>query len=292
VISGVVGFLGLDSTVYFIVILGLVVLSSIAEGAIAAIVGYAFQYPRVNISLVKSGQGLSSILPSLLQLITRRKEQDILFVNLATAILCCLISLCGFWYMDNFSTQALSIGPVTEYPGHDELRPSEILKQKALELKQSFELVKIQSTCVFFNMLITLAVYPVITSKVKSVYGFQNLVQVHFIFFACAEFMGKSLPVFRRFRMESVRSLVCLSALRLMFIPYFLLLVIVPGFLNGYIYLAALTLFGLSNGLLNTNSFMQASTNDGNSDLMVFSLMFGLSVGGVVSFVMATLVFR
>ncbi|KIM31998.1 hypothetical protein M408DRAFT_327371 [Serendipita vermifera MAFF 305830] len=176
----------------------------------------------------------------------------------------------------------------------------------------------------------TLAIYPAVTSSVKSVNPGANpqiFTSIHFIVFNVADWIGRIICSYPRFQIWSRKRLLALSAFRSIFIVLFLACNIDmsppasvphpdapsaglslllkragPPLINSdFVFFALLVLFGLSNGWLTSLIMMAAPSLEHNKrmrkewvDLAAvsasFSLVAGLVLGSITNFALRGMV--
>mmetsp|Transcript_31226 Transcript_31226/g.33541 ORF Transcript_31226/g.33541 Transcript_31226/m.33541 type:complete len:688 (-) Transcript_31226:205-2268(-) len=168
------------------------------------------------------------------------------------------------------------------------------------------------AACIFLTFAITLSIFPSWVSELKSSHECENqyrldndlYVPLSFVVFNIGDLLGRLLsgyiPV-QRIRYVS-QKLVMGALLRTLFLPSFLLCSTTIGgssesssmvIRNDFFSLAVQLLFAISNGLLISTSFLWFSqlvgTEDSTlhkraSDIMTFSLSFGLLCGSFLAF--------
>lgn len=188
-------------------------------------------------------------------------------------------------------------------------------------LQQSYGLI----FAVAYVFIITLMVFPTITSLIKSVvrhppsvqnhlntipsrfYDDDVFIAFHFLLFNVGDWVGRFLPLWSLFRTFNTSNLVLLSVLRTLFIPIFLICNVVisterlmPVLIQSDIlYFIIILIFSISNGWIGSLTMMAAPqqsfirTSDQKSkigSIMSFSLVVGLAIGGTLSFWVRSLI--
>ncbi|KZO89775.1 hypothetical protein CALVIDRAFT_543304 [Calocera viscosa TUFC12733] len=161
-----------------------------------------------------------------------------------------------------------------------------------------------------YVFIITLAVFPPITTSIQSVHDpassilFNPLVfnALHFFMFNMGDWIGRHLCTYPLFLTWKARNLLAYSLARTIFIPLFLMCN-VEGFGRGnspiinsdFLYMLILLFFGITNGNVSSNIMMAAPSIEHNKSLLreeidtaatvaSFCLMGGLLTGSILSF--------
>ncbi|KAF7331780.1 Nucleoside transporter [Mycena kentingensis (nom. inval.)] len=162
---------------------------------------------------------------------------------------------------------------------------------------------------VAYIFIITLAVYPAITTSIQPVNPSTHPLlfsAVHFFVFNCGDFAGRSLCSIPRLRIWSPKHLLTLSLARTLFIPLFLACNLqrpggveskAPLISSDLLFMLILLVFGASNGYVSSLCMMAAPSLEHNprlkgrmADVDVaatvasFCLVGGLMVGSLCSF--------
>lgn len=151
---------------------------------------------------------------------------------------------------------------------------------------------------VIYIYIITLALFPSITTQVKSVNGIESsiFISIHFLLFNMGDWIGRTLPIWKSCQVFSSHILLILSLLRTIFIPIFLSCNInLTGSDGGliqsdFLFFSSVLAFAISNGWLTSLVFMAApkdypmSIKPTVGSIMTFSLVIGLALGGLSSF--------
>lgn len=156
--------------------------------------------------------------------------------------------------------------------------------------------------CVGYLFVVTIMVFPSITSLVKPVKPTIDgnlFVAFHFLIFNIGDWMGRTLPLYKMFVTTNINRIVLLSIARTAFIPLFLICHVVPRahgatFINNdVLFLVLCWMFALTNGWLCSLVMMAAPQAPGIREeeramvgsIMSFTLVLGLAMGGSLSFV-------
>ncbi|KAI9306145.1 nucleoside transporter-domain-containing protein [Cunninghamella echinulata] len=189
-------------------------------------------------------------------------------------------------------------------------------------LQQSYGLI----FAVAYVFIVTLMVFPTITSLIKSVvrhppsvqnhflntipsrfYDDDVFIAFHFLLFNVGDWIGRFLPLWSLFRTFNTSNLVLLSVLRTLFIPLFLICNVVisterlmPVLIQSDIlYFIIILIFSISNGWIGSltmmaapqQSFIRTSQQKSKiGSIMSFSLVVGLAIGGTLSFWVRSLI--
>ena len=168
---------------------------------------------------------------------------------------------------------------------------------------------KVYNFNVAFVFIVTLAVFPPITTIITSVSRDPHSIlaqplffsSVHFLLFNVGDLLGRFVPSYPRLFITSPRNLLTFSIARVLFIPLFLLCHITPGvtplFNSDIAFFLLVLLLGLSNGYGGCATMVCASSLELNPKLegkrvdvdtaatvASFSLVLGLVIGSVASF--------
>ncbi|CAG8432717.1 5699_t:CDS:2 [Diversispora eburnea] len=172
----------------------------------------------------------------------------------------------------------------------------------------TFAKIRIMAFAVAFVFVVTLGIFPSITALIKSVTDDENknkfqmdylFIPLHFLIYNLGDWFGRSLPTFESYVITDPKKLASMSISRIIFIPLFLLCNVDVGVTgkrilpllinNDLLYLFILSLFATSNGYL-TSLLMMAAPQLENVEkdlagtIMTFFLVFGLSIGSIISF--------
>jgi len=177
------------------------------------------------------------------------------------------------------------------------------------------------NAAVSYVFIVTLSVFPPITSSILSVHTQSTLsiftpvlfVSFHFLTFNVGDWLGRYLCSFPRLLVWSSHRLAAYSLLRTLFIPLFLACNVSrpiplpsspstsavgptsPIINSDFLYLVILLAFGISNGYISSMCMMAASSLDNNPKLKKeqvdtaatvaqFCLIGGLFIGSMMSF--------
>lgn len=166
----------------------------------------------------------------------------------------------------------------------------------------------IYEVAVAYVFVITLAVYPAITTSIQSTNpDIHPLLfsSIHFLVFNIGDFLGRYICSYPIFLIWSAKRLLTLSVARTLFIPVFLMCnvqrpSIVPSppvISSNFFYMAILFAFGWSNGYVSSLCMMSAPSLEHNprlrgrvedvdiaATIASFCLVGGLALGSIASF--------
>jgi len=166
----------------------------------------------------------------------------------------------------------------------------------------------IYEVAVAYVFVVTLAVYPAITTSIQSTNpDIHPLLfsSIHFLVFNIGDFLGRYICSYPIFLIWSAKHLLTLSVARTLFIPVFLMCnvqrpSIVPSppvISSDFFYMAILFAFGWSNGYVSSLCMMSAPSLEHNPRLRgrvedvdtaatvaSFCLFGGLALGSIASF--------
>ncbi|PWN54129.1 hypothetical protein IE53DRAFT_383316 [Violaceomyces palustris] len=198
-------------------------------------------------------------------------------------------------------------------PGFHSLSPKN--RASLLTLASVQSLIKWDCFAIAYIFIVTLSVFPTLTSLIQSVHTTSNahvlrslaspllFVPFHFLLFNVSDLLGRTLPsvAARLAQIQSVKALVGLALARTVFVPLFMgcnvsnkVVVVADG--NAGIlrssdlpFFALVLLFGLSNGLISTSVMIVGPSRAGDqaplaATLLSFWLCIGLAIGSGLSF--------
>jgi equilibrative nucleoside transporter 1/2/3 len=290
-LSGVLSYVPLGADPYFVLNLVLVGISSVGSSLIASVIGMASSYPSHCISMIKSGQGMVGLIPTVLQFAFNTKAKNSIWINMVAAMA--------------ISTAALLLLRVFHF---DSTFGSPVVLRSNVSRWTIWKAIALPWLAVFVNFCVTLAVFPAITSSVTSTKGNPHFVAWHFLVYTSFDWLGKSTPAYPLFQFKSRYLVLFLTVIRFLFLPLFLTANITlehhnevyknvyPLLLEDISFMILLAVFAFSSGFLNSLCFIQAShlavTRFGYQqlvlgiagDFMVFGLTLGLACGSLLSF--------
>ncbi|KAJ3614299.1 hypothetical protein NHX12_017873 [Muraenolepis orangiensis] len=176
--------------------------------------------------------------------------------------------------------------------------------QKRLSVFAVFKKIWLMAACVTCTFAVTLAVFPVITVKVKTVYrDYARWDKVFtcvccFIVFNSMDLVGRSIPSLVKWPSKESRLFPVAVLSRVLFIPL-LMMCNIPNsrlggiFANDFAFVIIMALFAFSNGYLASLCMAYAPRLVRSGDcetagaLMTFFLALGLSLGASISFFLA-----
>jgi equilibrative nucleoside transporter 1/2/3 len=181
-----------------------------------------------------------------------------------------------------------------------------------IQLSNVLPLIRFHVISIFVNFLVTLALFPAMTSAIVSTKSDASnalFTTIHFLVFNLADWLGKSIPAFYNPKISS-KHLHLLTFMRLIFIPLFFLCNIMirdsqganlprsmPLLFGDVQYYTILFVFALANGWLGTLLLIDAPLQVQSlnveewtvaqgmvGDTMVYGLSLGLAFGSLSSF--------
>ncbi|KAG2183405.1 hypothetical protein INT43_006411 [Umbelopsis isabellina] len=302
----------------------------------------ASRFPHKYLQGIMSGQALagtavalSSILSALAASPTSEPDEEAIrksaMLYFMSALLITLVSLGSYiallrqrffiFYMKDVST---SVRASSAENNDEDSDPEMLFPVEAREITILGVLKKIKwlAFSVAYVFIVTIAVFPSITSLVKSVQAHPStsivvtqlprmlqddiFVSFHFLIFNVCDWIGRLLPLVDWLRFTRPSLLTGLSLARTAVIPLFLICNVVaadktlPVVIDSDVaYFLLLMFFSTSNGWVGSLCMMAIpdlsvlTTPEEKSlagSIMSFSLAFGLAVGGVMSFVVRSMV--
>ena len=193
------------------------------------------------------------------------------------------------------------------------------LKEKGRILEIA-KLNKEYNFAVAYVFIVTLAVFPAITSSIRSVHVPPTslftrpliFTAIHFLVYNVGDFAGRYLPILPRFQIWSSRSLLYMSVARTLFIPAFLACNVNPSadssatpvvINSDLMFFLILLVFGMTNGYIGSLVMMAAPSPQHNARLKhrtedvdiaatvaQFCLIGGLAIGSFMSFGVRSLI--
>ena len=312
----------LDSTAYFIVTLFLVCLSGVAAAFLAGVIGFAASFKQECQSVIQTGQGIAGVVPAISQLFLWRgsdsKEPQSewamqlyftigIVINIAALIVFCSIPTIVTDSPQQQVTDTLLTSDESPLDQSDEI----IAEHENETFGRVFMAVKSHAFAIFMNFLVTLALFPSLTSSVlptehRRAQSNELFSPLHFLCFNIADVIGKSMPIFTLKRI-SATWLVTFSVFRMGFLPLVLLCNIAsvdkfgdilprpfPVVFGDAAFFIILFGLGYSNGWLGTLIYINSSYDVSNfhsskvtvlaGDVIVMAMSVGLCLGGFASF--------
>lgn len=173
----------------------------------------------------------------------------------------------------------------------------------------------VYEVAVAYVFLVTLAVFPPITTSIKPTNPNTHpllFTAIHFLVFNIGDYLGRYVCSFPKLLVWSANRLLALSLVRTLFIPVFLMCNVqrgpmtveyVPIISSDFLFMVILCLFGLSNGYVSSLCLMSASSLEHNPKLKgktedvdvaatvsSFCLVGGLALGSIFSFAVEGLI--
>ncbi|CAJ0834813.1 9766_t:CDS:2 [Entrophospora sp. SA101] len=311
-------------TVYFYFVIFLVGISGVTTAYLQNdIFGITAQISPKYTQAVMSGQGLVGLGVSISQIVSvlnpkqlTNNDDDLelsnsAFIYFLSAFIILIISLISYAILTKlplflYHHQSKNIDIIIEEEDNEE---------KPLLNKKSFNITFIRIIrlvySIIFVFMITLSLFPSITTSIKSTAkddeksGYQKdylFVPLHFLMFNFGDLLGKSLPIIKFFVIKNIDLLMLMSTSRIIFIPLILLCNTDIGdkrlfpllITNDFLYFFIILLFSFSNGYLASLIMMTGpqiqNVNKGLAGiLLTFCMVFGLTIGSLLSFSMRSL---
>ncbi|CAG8495586.1 15241_t:CDS:10 [Acaulospora morrowiae] len=266
---------------YFYFIISLIFLDGITTAYLQNdILGLVSRFSPTHIQAVMSGYGLAGVAAALAQIFSSLKEEPLADNTLSED------ALAKNAYIYFFSAFTISLTALISYlvllrssfyrhyvPIKNTTPRQPMITRPLLDTLKKVRVLAFAVTLVF---VVTLGVFPSITSSIKSVVDEGNrkkfqkdylFIPLHFLFYNLGDWLGRNLPTIDLLIITDQRKLAMLSIGRFVFIPIFLLCNVDVG-LNGrrifplliesdLLYFFFLSLFSVSNGYL-TSLIMMA----------------------------------
>ncbi|KAJ3034708.1 hypothetical protein HDV00_004753 [Rhizophlyctis rosea] len=319
---------------YFYATIFLVGVSGVSSAFLSGVLGVAASYPPLFTTAISSGQGFAGLVPALVQfnlVLSTTPTNDtpttprnaVMALYFSVNIFISVLAILGFLAIPHLKLH---------HAGYESVASSESLVNgdadvvfddgveggpQIATLKEVWPYVTVHAICVMVNFLITLSVFPGITSSVLPVGGGgdqrreQIFLTLHFFCFNLGDWTGRSILALSPHLLPTPSSLPLHTLLRTTLLPLLLLCNItlttptgtpiprlLPLLFTDIPYFLILFVFAFSNGWLGTSVLMLAPRSvDGVvglrgkegvgrvvGDVMVVGLSLGLVVGGVGSF--------
>ncbi|KAI8874846.1 hypothetical protein K501DRAFT_193331 [Backusella circina FSU 941] len=282
----------IQPTPYFSITLFSLILTGLTTSAFQlTVMGDASKLLPKYMQAVMSGQGIAGVAVALTALITTIL-QDI-FTPDGTAF---------FYFLSAFGVTLLTLlgrivlkklPPMEE----DEIAMEQLHQQhiepRNLSVPDIVRRSKGNIFTVIFIYIITLSLFPSVTSQVKpttnSAMDGDVFTSLHFLLFNMGDWIGRTLPIYPLFQIFKVNILVSLTLARVVFVLIFAVFPI----RNDVSFLVMIFIFAASNGWLTSLVFMAAPRDYQTQHdkelvgrVMSFALMLGLSLGGCFSFLL------
>ncbi|CAJ0745892.1 16513_t:CDS:2 [Entrophospora sp. SA101] len=286
--------------------------------------GTAAQISPKYTQAVMSGQGLAGLGASISQIfsilnsrqLTNYGDDDVelsnsAFIYFLSAFIILVISLISYVILTKlplflYHHQNKNINAIIE---EEESEEQSLLNKNLFNITFT-KIIRLVYSIIFVFM-ITLSLYPSITTSVKSTVkddersGYQKdylFIPLHFLMYNFGDLLGKSLPIIKFFAIKNIDLLMLMSTSRIIFIPLILLCNIDIGdkrlfpllITNDFLYFFIIILFSFSNGYLASLIMMTGpqiqNVNKGLAGtLLTFCMVLGLTIGSLLSFPMRSL---
>ncbi|RHZ77343.1 hypothetical protein Glove_180g133 [Diversispora epigaea] len=294
---------------YFYFITLMVFISGITSAYMQnGIFGTVSRFPPTHVQAVMSGQGLAGVATAISQIFSALASADDLahgaFIYFISAFIVTLLALILYFGLIRLPLYLHYVpnekNIVEDTPIINNLNNRLIL--------DTFAKIRTMAFSVAFVFVVTLAVFPSITALIKSVVGDENkskfqmdyfFIPLHFLIYNLGDWFGRLLPTIESCVITDQKKLASISIIRVIFIPFFLFCNVDVGLTgkrilpllinNDLLYFFILSLFSISNGYLASLLMMAAPQlanveKDLAGTIMTFFLVFGLSIGSIISF--------
>lgn len=312
---------------YFWFIMVLIVLTGATSSFFQnSVFSEASQLPPIYLQAVLSGQGIAGVIVAVSSILSAiagnsndvSDESSIsrsaflyflsAFIITTTALVGRIVVVKLPFYRRHMNIKSLVQEVIQEEQQQEVDEPQEPVKVLDI-VRKSYGLI----FTVSYIFIITLMLFPSITSLIKSVHRSNDLdrsrffdddifVAFHFLLFNVGDWVGRIMPVSNYFQIFQVKYLIALSSLRTVFIPLFLVCNVIvsdirslPVLINSDIlYFLLIWIFAVTNGWICSLAMMSApqvksiKTNAEKAmvgSVMSFSLIAGLAIGGSLSFI-------
>ncbi|KAI8385692.1 nucleoside transporter-domain-containing protein [Blakeslea trispora] len=281
----------------------------------------ASQLPPMYMQAVLSGQGIagvvvafSAIASALAGSKTKDTSDDIsrsAFLYFLSAFAITLLSLLGRLIVVQLPFYRHQMNTVQTQTTTEQDEEASSPVQESVSLFSTVKKINGFIFTVGYIFVITLMLFPTITSLIKSVHRdavnhnrfFDDdvFVAFHFLLFNIGDWVGRLMPLIKCFMITDVKQLSFLTILRTAFIPLFLICNVtvsdlrrLPVLIQSDIaYMVLVCIFAVTNGWLCSLAMMAAPQLDSIKtakeksavgSILSFSLVLGLAVGGSLSF--------
>lgn len=240
--------------------------------------------------------GIAGVSVALFSLLTTLLGGDDTFYYFSCAFAVTMLSMVGRFFLHLQPSYRILMEPSSDIDMrsfHNEMpEPAPLVSIKDIVLDKSRGYV----CTIVYLYIITLSLFPSITTQVKSVNSISPsiFISLHFLIFNVGDWIGRTLPIWRLCQVLSSRNLFICAVLRTFFIPLFLNMSGSQG--NDSLFFISVLCFAMSNGWLTSLVFMAAPrtyerTSKGLvGSIMSFSLVVGLALGGLCSFLMMKII--
>ncbi|KAI8610026.1 nucleoside transporter-domain-containing protein [Chytriomyces sp. MP71] len=314
-----------DAYVFLDATLLLVAMSAVAGAMMASVLALVSSMNPIYVQAINVGQGVAGLVPSIVSLISHvsappptrpflvleaREEVPPTFSSLVPFIVSIglsVVSLVGLAYLPRHSSSLEGFSEIVDSDREDEELNAPSV-DNSTQLKRILWDTKEYSFSIFWDFVVTLAVFPALTVSIQSVRQadpdasriFKDLfTPIMFIVFNLGDLFGKFLPGLSAFLITSPQRLLRLSLARTLFVPLLLLCnmplnsgggsSLLPRVFGDAEFMFLVFTIGLTNGWVASNVFMVgpasagAGTEGVAADGLVFWMTVGLAVGGGLS---------
>ncbi|KAJ3197285.1 hypothetical protein HK101_004766 [Irineochytrium annulatum] len=321
-----------DPGVYFVITCVLVSISALGAALITGVFAYASDFPPIYTQAISTGQGFAGLIPAVSVLVHLSSKSQpgeggqmpttsssnsfaiSSFVTILTGVGFALLQrpLSGYTPARDSDEDDGSVRNITppivdaalddDLPDLDEVAETSDKQPVVSVLRQ----IQQDVIAILLTFVLTLGVYPAITSTVVSVkpsdFSSEIFVATGFVVFSIADIIGKSLPGWSRFNISNSKRLLAISLARFAFIPLLFLCNVTftdayghrtkrvfPLWFGDEVFYCLQALLASSSGFLATNLLMRAPQAVESrlqhiaADICVFTLACGLASGSFLS---------
>ncbi|KAI8059199.1 equilibrative nucleoside transporter [Gongronella butleri] len=309
---------------YFWLVLALLTFTGATTSVFqAAVFAEASRFPPKYLQAVMSGQGIAGVAVALSSLAsalasTRTSPETAAMMYFISALVITAAALVGRVVLQQQPFYRFYLGQGVKSGNNGENGHTEDDDADAGATLDTWTLIRrsrVMTCTVGYVFVVTLMLFPAITSLIKSTQSphppsrwleDDMFVATHFVLFNVGDWLGRFFPLWPAFRIVRPMPLLLLSIARTVFLPLFLGCNVVVEqrqtavwIQSDILYFAIVTLFAVSNGWIGSLAMMAAPmqpyirhANDKANigTLMSFALVFGLAIGGALSFWVRALV--
>ncbi|ORY06072.1 hypothetical protein K493DRAFT_203736 [Basidiobolus meristosporus CBS 931.73] len=280
-----------------------------------AVFGLVSDFAPIYMQAVMSGQGFVGTSVAATQIIsaiaaknsnnsgnTDDALQYRVYMYFICSLLVAVISLGSYYMLERQPLYEFYIAQKSALEDSDRDHPRLNPVNFRQSISQTFHSIRSLVLAIILIFLVTLGLFPSITSKIRSINSqglFKELfIEFHFLVFNIGDWIGRSLPGNEHFVFSDERKLLLSSAARILFIPIFLssnlmfngvrYLPLVVA--DDLIYMILLLLFAISNGYLSSLIMMAGPQKVAKSQkelagtILTLMLTLGLALGSALSF--------
>ncbi|KAK9765875.1 hypothetical protein K7432_005445, partial [Basidiobolus ranarum] len=262
---------------FYLVMVLLVISGATTSYLQNAVFGLVSDFAPIYMQAVMSGQGFVGTSVAATQIISAIAAKNSsstgngddalqyrVFLYFICSLLVAVISLGSYYVLERQPLFEFYIAQKSALEESQRNNPRANSVNNRQTISQTFYSVRSLVFAIILIFLVTLGLFPSITSKIRASYGqglFKELfIEFHFLVFNLGDWIGRGLPSNEYFVFTNERKLLLGSLGRIIFIPIFLTsnlkfngqnyLPLIIG--NDYVYMMFLLLFAISNGYLSS----------------------------------------